>query len=149
MLRDYVSVYFISRYLERSWCLKFSACSSFCQFLSKRFESCTILLVLFSKVCFSRNFVASIVFNWFTPVNNESFGLEIVTFVSCLVESIYQPISFQGLFWNVLLWTKVTLACLKLSYNPKRFSLKVVAALSVHLVMAGYVIFHPGEITLL
>ena len=142
--RDCVSNYFISRYLERSWCLKFSACSSFFQFLSKRFVCWRILLVFFSKICFSRNSVASVVFNWFIPVNNESFGLEVVTVLSCLVEWISQPINFEGLFWNVLFLTKVDEACLKLTYNPKR-----VGALSLHLFLVDSVISHAGGIRFL
>ena len=75
-----------SRYLERSWCLKFSASSSFSQFF-------TILLVFFSKVCFSRNS-----FELIYTVNNESLGVEIVIFFTCLVEDMSQLISFKASF---------------------------------------------------
>ena len=97
-----------------------------------------LLVFVYISMPFQSISLACVVSNLFIPVNNESFGLEIITFFSCTIEGMTQPIIFQGSIWKVLFWTKVTQACMKLTSNPKNISPKRVTCTLCSFVLGSF-----------
>ena len=131
---------------------------------SPLWDTCFLLHNYFWTLCFLFDTLCSItsmwenlwppkVLNWIhfqfiDTCQYKLFHLEHVTFFSSLDEGISQTITLQGLFLSVFILLNKSDSGLSetVTYNPKRISLKSLAALSVHLFLVDSVFFHPCEI---